>query len=174
MNKSLLINQTSNKVEYYTPPFIIEGARKILGEIDLDPASCDEANSVIKAKEFFTKEVDGLTKKWYGRVWMNHPFGKGQNNLWINKLISEWKSGNIEAACCITYASTSERWFYPLLHYPQCFLFPRTQYYLPGWLPMNQVTKGSVITYLGPNLDKFAYVFSSFGVTKVYVQGSNK
>jgi hypothetical protein len=33
MNPSQLINQTSGDTEYYTPPFIIDAARRVLGVI---------------------------------------------------------------------------------------------------------------------------------------------
>lgn len=72
------INQDSGDVEFYTPPFIIESARKVLGVIDLDPASNEIANRTVQAKRIFTKEDNGLAQEWSGKVWMNHPFGKGE------------------------------------------------------------------------------------------------
>ena len=46
--------------EWYTPHKYIEAAREVLGEIDLDPASCAFANQVVKAKQFFTKRREWL------------------------------------------------------------------------------------------------------------------
>ena len=73
-----LINQDSGVDEYYTQEYIIDLVYRVLGHIDLDPASCMEANEVVKAKHIFTKETDGLTQVWFGNVWMNHPFHKGE------------------------------------------------------------------------------------------------
>ncbi|MCB1715547.1 MAG: hypothetical protein KDK05_10475, partial [Candidatus Competibacteraceae bacterium] len=116
-----LINQTSGKVEYYTPPEIVEAARATMGGIDLDPASSARANEIVQAAQYITVEQDGLSQPWFGRVWMNHPFGRKENPLWIDKLMQSFWSGDIEQAICITFASTSEQWFRPLLGYPQCY-----------------------------------------------------
>ena len=51
--------------EWFTPdepPWpIITMARKVLGEIDLDPATHEEAQATVRATQYFTKEDDGLT-----------------------------------------------------------------------------------------------------------------
>jgi ParB family chromosome partitioning protein len=188
MNPSQLINQSSGEVEYYTDPKIIEAARSMMGEIELDPASSAKANTVVKALTYYTHHDDTLNRPWFGTVWLNHPFGRAEeactlecrkteknpkhihhsfpyfgNAAWINKLIREWQFDNVTEALCITYACTSEKWFQPLLDFPQCFLCPRTNYYLPDGTIKKGVTKGSVITYLGPNTKRFLYYFKSFG-----------
>ena len=53
--------------EWYTPGDIIERARAVLGEIDLDPASNAHAQKTVRAKRFYTKDDDGLSKPWSGR-----------------------------------------------------------------------------------------------------------
>ena len=73
-----LINQDSGVCEYYTQEYIIDLAQEVLGVIDLDPASCSLANKVVRANNIFTIEDDGLSKPWFGNVWMNHPFHKGE------------------------------------------------------------------------------------------------
>ena len=161
------INQTSGDVEYYTPPAIIEAARRVLGTIDLDPASSVAANTRVKAVRIFTEADDGLAQEWNGKVWMNHPFGKKGNAKWINKLEAEYQSGRVLEALCITYACTSEKWFQPLLKRPQCFLCPRTNYHLPDGCLKRGVTKGSVVTYFGKNVPGFAKTFASLRVVKI-------
>jgi len=54
------INATSGEVEYYTPVEIIEAARRVLGVIDLDPASSEAANQIVKATHIYTVKEDGL------------------------------------------------------------------------------------------------------------------
>jgi hypothetical protein len=159
------INSDSGVFEYYTPPNIIEAARATMGWIDLDPATSRVANRYVKAGMAFF--YDGENRPWFGRVWLNHPFGRGLNRIWIGKLLDEYKNGNIKCACCITYASTSERWFKPLLDFPQCFLTGRTNYFLPDGSLKKGATKGSVVTYLGDDQWKFALEFAQLGTIKV-------
>ena len=40
-------NQDSGVVEYYTQSYLVEMARKVIGQIDLDPASCADANKKV-------------------------------------------------------------------------------------------------------------------------------
>jgi hypothetical protein len=189
-----LINQSSGLVEYYTPAEIVAAARATMGGIDLDPASSPEANLRIGASRFFTIKDNSLDQPWLGRVWMNHPFGRSEkacrpgcaktscakrgyhlqndkpgNAEWINKLVSEYESGRVEQACCITFACTSEAWFRPLLCLPQCFLYGRTNYCLPGGGVLRGVTKGSCITYFGQDVGRFAACFRHLGEIKTSV-----
>lgn len=166
MTSHQLINQTSGITEYYTPEFIIEAARRVMGFINLDPASSERANERVKARRFFTPKEDGLAQEWPGNVWLNHPFGRISNPAWIDKAVNEFQFGNADVLMSITFASTSEAWFQPLLNYPQCFLCPRTNYLLPDGSVKRGVTKGSVVTYMGVADDLFAKVFSPFGKVK--------
>lgn len=163
MNAAQLINQTSGKTEYYTPVEIIEAARKVMGGIDLDPASSETANKIVRAKEFYTESDNGLLQAWSGNIWLNHPFSRESNPLWIDMLIAKYKFGSVKQACCITYACTSERWFRPLYNYPMCFLSPRTNYRLPDGSILKGVTKGSVVTYMGPYTYSFEHQFEKLG-----------
>jgi hypothetical protein len=163
VNNSILINQTSGEFEYYSPQDIVDAARRVMGCIDLDPASSAIANQIVRAKRFYTIEDDGLTQKWYGNVWMNHPFSRANNPKWIDRLRVEYEIGDVSQACCICFAATSENWFQPLYDYPLCFLSPRTNYYLPDGTLKEDVTKGSVVTYLGTNILGFITEFQSFG-----------
>jgi len=193
MTSHQLVNQTSGEVEFYTPPVIVDAARKLMGGIDLDPASCVFANlNYVKASGIFTADDNGLSKEWHGRVWMNHPFGKAErmcspnctkktcktrgyhadcdkpgNKDWIDKLVHEYSVGRVTEACCITFASTSEGWFRPLLSLPQCYLIPRTNYIGPDGKVKKGNTKGSVVTYFGKRIDAFYQAFRELGIVHV-------
>lgn len=70
----------SESAEHYTPPGIVDAARIALGgAIDLDPASCGEANAWIGATRIFAREDDGYTKPWAGSVFLNPPGGLSDN-----------------------------------------------------------------------------------------------
>lgn len=69
------VRHSSETNEHFTPTGIVEHARTTLGALDLDPASCEAANQVVKAASFFTKEDNGFTRLWKGRVFLNPPGG---------------------------------------------------------------------------------------------------
>lgn len=66
----------SSTVECYTPEPIVAATHRVLGGIDLDPASCKEANKTVGAKRIFALPKDGLAQQWRGRVFLNPPGGR--------------------------------------------------------------------------------------------------
>jgi len=79
--------EAQQRDEWYTPKAIIEAARVTMGSIDLDPASCEAANEVVKAGRYFTAVDDGLRRPWQGNVWCNPPFSNGQIRFWIERCV---------------------------------------------------------------------------------------
>lgn len=59
--------------DYYTPPWLFEALDL---EFDLDVCAPPGGVPWIPAKRFYTREEDGLSQPWEGRVWMNPPFSK--------------------------------------------------------------------------------------------------
>jgi len=57
--------------EWYTPVEYVDLARTVMGVIDLDPASSDQAQSTVQALQHFTQADDGLKRVWHGNVWLN-------------------------------------------------------------------------------------------------------
>jgi len=161
------INQDSGNTEWYTPPEIIEAARNCLKIIELDPFSCYKADRVVKSLYYLTKQQDGFDERWGScKVWCNHPFSRENNKRIAAKAISEHKNNDAEIVM-ITFAATSESWFKPLLDYPQCFLYGRTNYFDENGIKVKGVTKGSVITYLGKHVDRFYESFKHLGKIKI-------
>jgi phage N-6-adenine-methyltransferase len=96
--------------DWLTPLPYIDAARAALGDIDTDPASCDFAQSKIKAAQFFTKENDGLTHSWSGRVFLNPPFSRVPD--FLGKLLSEIEAERVTAAIMLTNSNTDAAWFH--------------------------------------------------------------
>ena len=70
----------NTKVEWLTPPELVQK----LGKFDLDP--CSPINApFLHATNNFTTNDDGLTQKWFGRVYLNPPYGRGME-FWLEKL----------------------------------------------------------------------------------------
>jgi DNA N-6-adenine-methyltransferase (Dam) len=99
----------SGDCEYFTPSKYVEVARDVLGEIDLDPMSCPQANRIVRATRIFTKAEDGLRQEWHGRVWLNAPFNRMRPS--VQKLLHEYKAGRTTEAIMLSISSTSTRWF---------------------------------------------------------------
>jgi hypothetical protein len=157
--------QKSN--EWYTPARYVEAAREVMGSIDLDPASCKEANMVVKATHYYTERENGLEQPWHGNVWCNPPYGRVQSKtsrqlLWFTKLLQEYKQGNIQQALFLTTSDTDEKWFRLLWDYPICF----TDHYIYFNRPHQKHVKqffGSCFTYMGDSEQRFIDIFSEFG-----------
>ena len=75
----ILYARESGTMEWLTPPPLIEA----LGEFDLDP--CAPVNRPWDmAKHHYTINDNGLEKEWFGRVWLNPPYGTF-THYWIEK-----------------------------------------------------------------------------------------
>lgn len=70
-------------VEWYTPPEII----RALGEFDLDPCTSHVAYDLNhSATHYYTKEDNGLSKEWFGRIWLNPPYDQPTITHFIRRL----------------------------------------------------------------------------------------
>jgi DNA N-6-adenine-methyltransferase (Dam) len=88
-------SEFTGEVEWYTPPEYIELARKVMGAIDLDPASSDKAQVCVQAKSYFTVADDGLTKAWKGAVWLNPPYKQPHIYDFAVKMVKEVQSRRV-------------------------------------------------------------------------------
>ena len=158
---------SSDSNEWYTPARILEAARAVLGGIDLDPASSAAANQTVQAARYYTKDTDGLTRPWRGRVWLNPPYGKtatGSSNQgrWSKRLIDAYTAGDVAAAVLLVNACTGDGWFAPLWAYPLCFVRGRI-HFIPADGQKNSPTHSSVLAYFGPDAARFRAVFGALG-----------
>jgi hypothetical protein len=156
--------------EWYTPRDYVEAARKVLGGIDLDPASSDTANALIGATRFATRDQDGLAEGclWRGRVFLNPPGGRVRD-FW-RRLLREIRSGDTTAAIWIGYslqqlqtlqaADTSG----PVeMANALCFPRKRIAFLNVHGQPSGSPTHGNYVAYFGPKVALFREVFRGFG-----------
>lgn len=152
----------ANSIEWWTPGAYAELARRVMGGIDLDPASCAEANKTIRARSFFCREDDGLTKQWHGRLWLNPPYGKDAR-LFVQRLLSEREAGRVKQAIVLLNCNSVEtKWFEPLRRFLLCFPRGRIHFISPN-SAVTSATHGSVFVYLGNRQRAFVKTFSSVG-----------
>jgi hypothetical protein len=123
------IQHKSTSIERYTPPEVMKIIHDFFGDfgIDLDPCSCEKANTIVQAKRIFTKETDGYIQDWKAKtLFCNPPFGRSKPALrhWTPKIINENKKGNFEVGLYLTPVNACTKWFSPLWKYPILFYGP--------------------------------------------------
>lgn len=150
---------------WFTPIWLIEAAEKTMGGIDLDPASCDKANQLIKANRFFSKQEDGLSQEWAGRIWLNPPYSLPLITKFVYRLLQEWKAGEISQACVLTRNATETQWCQQLLRRCDrfCLLNKRVSFWHPD-KPIGTDKSGHIFFYFGGNTARFEQLLSPHGL----------
>ena len=150
--------------EWYSPSWIVDPAREALGGIDLDPASCAQANETIRAARVFTAADDGLAQDWQGRVWLNPPYSGGDLIEWCRKLVAEVESGSVVEAVVLLPCYVETRALQLVLGACTAACFPsrRVQFERPG-LPVRNPPAGSVVAYFGKRPERFRSAYADRG-----------
>jgi phage N-6-adenine-methyltransferase len=147
--------------EWYTPEGIIDAARDLMGEIDLDPATCHIAQQVIQAVDWYTKEDDGLTQAWMGRVWCNPPYSYPLIEKFTQKAITEFDAGHITDGLLLVNNCTDAAWFVAMAErFPVMFTKGRSKFWQEDQRTF-ATRQGQAIFYLGPNVERFHSCFAA-------------
>lgn len=178
---------TMDSPEWYSPSPFVEAAREVMGGIDLDPASHEEANRIVCAERYFTAEDDGLTQAWHGRVFLNPPSGLVRP-FW-EKLRRQFLGQQVAQAVWIGYSLEQLQTLQSGIHgltpndFPICVTAKRIAFVenqakreariakllAQGKKPnlKSSPSHANYISYLGPNKDRFEAVFSPFGQVRL-------
>ena len=153
---------TAMNQERYTPARIADAVREVMEQIDLDPASSPKANKIVKAARFFTRDTNGLKRRWHGRVFLNPPFDAWVS--WVAKLGKEMAAGRVKQAIVIGPANIAA--FRPLLLRRGLLLVPneRPKFYDPAADKLVDPPFGSLICYVGGERERFIEVFGKQGL----------
>jgi hypothetical protein len=169
-----------------TPVEIVALSRKVLGSIDLDPASDAEANLVIGATELYSEADDGLSRQWHGRVFLNPPGGRmseeqkkaygvklkgpvSRTAVWWSRLVFEYEErGSISSAIFVCFNleifRTGQKFAKKApFQYPFCIPGRRLVFPSSCGEKSDAPPGASAIVYLGHDLDLFRSVFSEIG-----------
>lgn len=151
--------------EWGTPPEIVALARDVLGEIDLDPASNERAQTVVLAKAYYTRREDGLSCDWRGRVWLNPPYSHPIVAQFTQHLLEQVESGNVEEAICLVNNATDTEWCQNMLAACSavCFAGKRIAFLDRDGKPKKGTRQGQLAFYFGPDADAFEASFSDLG-----------
>lgn len=100
-------------VEWYTPSWVFSA----LGlTFDLDPASPHDMESMVPAGTKYTLFDNGLKKPWFGRVWLNPPYGP-DTGTWVRRMAQH---GN---GIALVFSRTDASWCQDAMRSAQAMLF---------------------------------------------------
>ena len=158
------VAHNSGNNEWYTPVEYIQAARRVMGYIDLDPASSEAANEVVDAAAYYTAEDDGLSLPWVGKVWMNPPYAKTLVEQFADKMAHHAGNGDVTEAIVLVNNATETAWFRKLISVASAVVFPASR--IRFWQPNSEPgapLQGQACIYIGHAPDLFLSEFTTFG-----------
>lgn len=172
------VQHLSSTDRWFTPLWLIEAARDVLGGIDLDPASEPLANERVRASRWLGEGDDALAETWTGRVFLNPPggaFPEGHPFAGRNRPLAFWDTlshhhamGDVQAAIFVAFKldfiSVGQGCHRPPpTAFPICTPRSRIRFDRPDGSPGEAPRSPSAIVYLGPERHRFARRFAEYG-----------
>lgn len=106
----------AQSTDWQTPKDLFDRLWDEFGPFDLDPCGQREHHYTAwriahKGGGFYdgsTEAMDGLLQPWYGKVYMNPPYGR-EMPKWIDKAVSEVECGNAELVVALIPSRTDTK-----------------------------------------------------------------
>jgi phage N-6-adenine-methyltransferase len=149
---------SSQKMDWRTPGWLLEGAREVFGQIGLDPAT--EEGNPTGAVHYYTPEQDGLSRSWtdVGLVWVNPPYGRGLIH-WAAKMAEEAAEG--AEILALVPARTDTAWWQEYMASADVVCFIRGRIKFEG--ADNGAPFPSALVYWGNRAELFARAYGNMG-----------
>ena len=163
------VHLKSASVQWFTPADLVKVVCQVFtgGQIDLDPCSDPLAQAVVQAQSFYTQACDELIRRWFGRVYVNPPFGKvgsmSVQGQFFEKAVAEYKAKHVQEVLLLLKAAVGYSWYNQALQYPHVLLTRRIAFARPTQSPTLATPHGSIVVYLGPNIERFCSIFATLG-----------
>ena len=156
----------NDTAEWYTPKIFVDAVRRVLGDIDLDPASSETANETIQAAKIYTAEDSGLNREWRGRIFLNPPYTRGLIEKFVDKFCAEFDGKNVTEAILLIDAATDTAYFRRLVERCNGICFSRGRINFcrgDGLTTRGHHVRGQAFLYYGSDMEKFFREFAQFG-----------
>lgn len=154
---------TSKTNEHYTPPtFLIQVYDFFGGTLDLDPCCNSLANPHVLANCHYDKELDGLKLPWFGKVFVNPPYGRSLGD-WTEKICGEFEQAHISEGLFLVPSRTDTKWTRRLSEYARCYLSSRLKFVSENGTPQDSAPFPSALFYLGERQKEFKAYWSGLG-----------
>ncbi|KXS55591.1 MAG: bacteriophage DNA methylase [Marinobacter sp. T13-3] len=147
-------------VEWYTPKWIFDE----LGiTFDLDPSSPHDYETFVPCDERYTVFDDGLSKPWFGRVWLNPPFGPDVG-FWVRRMIDH---GN---GIALVFSRTDAAWCQEAMQSASAILFLAGRVeFVPGHENQHKKSRSGAGTVLFAFGDECAVALERLSRHGVYI-----
>lgn len=91
--------------DWATPWELVRALELEFGPFDLDPCATE---GVQKAPSYYTKEQDGLSLPWFGRVFVNPPFTRKVE--FLQRAYEATQEGEADLVVCLVPANMAKAW----------------------------------------------------------------
>jgi hypothetical protein len=146
---------------WVSPKPIVDCVLDLLKIIDVDPCAITDSDP-FSASERIYAPLDGLAAetKWHGRMWINPGLKKINHGQWAERLLHEFKKGNVKEGLILLPACTNASYAMKLRQFPRAFTTSPLKVSGPS-LKAHPIKLPLMIIYVGPK-ERFGDFVLSF------------
>lgn len=154
---------------WFTPAEYLDSVRAVMGGIDLDPFSSEQANKTVGAAHIMTIDKSAFENEWNVvdkcRVFMNPPYSVGMCSRAVGRFIQQYEMKNFSQGIVLVNNATDTRWFNLLVSRCSaiCFTDHRISFWNSDGKNVSGNTRGQAFFYFGRKKAAFRKLFRRHG-----------